>query len=310
MGDDGLSASDTQDGVCLGIDMGGTGSRWVLIDAEGAVLARGAAHGATGHLFRPEAKQDFIAVIAAIAAVARDSAQPRAVHIGATGLGEDYHETARDIVSQAFGLSVDSVSVGDDMDLAFRSVFAPGAGHLISVGTGSVGMHIGQDGEVVRVGGRGILIDDGGSGAWIALRALDGLYRILDEKGGCGDATILARQLFDAIGGDSWNDVRAYIYGADRGTIGSLARVVGAAAEAGDRLAQTIIAEAAGELARLGLALIKRAGERPVGFVGGLLDITPSFRSAIGASLSGHEVVFPQIDAALGAARIAQTLRR
>src|SRR5690606_321284 len=112
--------------------------------------------------------------------------------------------------------------------------FAPGEGHLVAAGTGSVGLHIAQDGSFVRVGGRGILIDDAGSGSWIALKALDQIYRILDHTGSFARAEALAEQMFAEIGGNRWHDVRQFIYAGDRGRIGSLAVAVARAAEAGD----------------------------------------------------------------------------
>ena len=289
----------------LGIDMGGTASRWVLVDAAGHLTARGTAPGATGHLFNPASRGDFVSAIA-ILARAIDAAPIAAAHIGATGLGPRAHADAAHILASALVLDEQTVTLSDDMELAFRAAFAPGAGHLVSAGTGSVGLHVGADGSLVLVGGRGILIDDGGSGTWIALTALDRLYRIIDETGGPGQAHHLAAHLFGAIGGDSWDDVRSFVYGADRGTIGGLARAVASAADAGDRVAQEVLDRAGVELARLGLALVGRAGEKPIGYVGGLLDISPRLKPALTTALDGHEVVFPTIDAALRAAQIAR----
>ena len=44
-----------------GVDMGGTASRWALVDAGGALVARGEGPGATGLIFMPEARAAFIA---------------------------------------------------------------------------------------------------------------------------------------------------------------------------------------------------------------------------------------------------------
>ncbi|SFZ80556.1 BadF/BadG/BcrA/BcrD ATPase family protein, partial [Devosia enhydra] len=186
--------------ISLGIDVGGTASRWVALDAQGLEIGRGATPGATGHLFAALERQRFEAMAETIAAH-RPSGQVGRIHIGATGLGPAMHGDAAAILSLHLGAPVSAVSCSDDMDLAYRAAFAPGEGHLVSAGTGSIGLHVMADGTLVRVGGRGLLIDDGGSGTWIALNALDRIYRRIDETGAPADAAILARHVFAAIGG-------------------------------------------------------------------------------------------------------------
>ena len=291
----------------LGIDTGGTASRWVLIDAEGTLIARGAASGATGHIFNPVERERLLKAIQTIAADLPPGAKIERVCLGLTGLGSGVIGDVAALVAEVLKMEPTAILVSDDMELAFRAAFAPGAGHLISAGTGSIGLHIAADGRTIRVGGRGLLIDDGGSGTWIALQALDQLYRRIDETGGPAEATILAEELFAAMGGDDWDATRAFVYGSDRGRIGTLAQAVAKAATRGDVLALDIFHRAAVELARLGLALSSRAGDHPIGFVGGIIGLHPTIKTALTAALSGHAVVFPTIDAALHAANRART---
>lgn len=290
----------------IGVDIGGTASRWMIAGADGAEIARGAASGATGHLFNPAERDRFATTIGAIAAQAHAHLPVAAAFLGVTGLGERAFDEASAIAGAALGLDPARIGTSDDMELAFRAAFAPGGGHLVSAGTGSVGLHVAADGTLVRVGGRGLLIDDGGSGTWIALTALDRLYRIIDETGGPGEAAILAEELFAAMGGDDWSATRAYIYGSDRGRIGSLAQAVARAADRGDTVALVTFERAAEELARLGRALVKRAGNLPIGYVGGVISLHESIKPALIAALSGCQVVFPQIDAARHAAVMAR----
>lgn len=289
----------------LGIDIGGTASRWVHLGEDGAVATRGASGGATGHTFNPVEREKLAAVLAEIASVS--GARPAAVTIGATGLGPRAYDDVKVMVADLLGTPRESVLTMDDMELAYRAVFAPGAGHLIAAGTGSVGLHLFADGNTIRVGGRGLLIDDGGSGTWIALRALDLIYRRIDETGGPAEASILAATLFEAMGGSSWDDTRAFVYGGDRGQIGQLAQKVAAAAEAGDPLALRILADAGVELARLGLALVKRTQKLPIGYVGGVIRLHPAIKQSLLAALPGQDVSFPETDAALHAAQMART---
>lgn len=291
----------------LGIDIGGTASRWVVVDAADAIVARGSAAGATGHIFNPVERDRLNATLTDIAEATRAHA-PGAAVLGVTGLGEQVHDEARAMIEALFGIVPARTALSDDMELAFRAAFAPGAGHLVSAGTGSIGLHLTADGEIIRVGGRGLLIDDGGSGTWIALNALNQLYRRIDETGGPGAAATLAAELFAEIGSDSWDATRTFVYGSDRGRIGTLAQAVARAAEKADPVAFDILARAATELARLAKALIARAGPLPVAFVGGITTLHPLIKPALETALAGHTVTFPQIDAAMHAAQRARAL--
>ncbi|KQX43073.1 hypothetical protein ASD04_03765 [Devosia sp. Root436] len=289
----------------LGIDVGGTASRWVACDGQGTILARGKAAGATAHVFNPAEKERLLAALASIAG-ALDEAGLAAGSIvaGLTGYGAAVAGDIEALLGQVFGTAADDIVVTDDIVLAYMANFAPGEGHLVSAGTGSIGLHIGEGGDYVRVGGRGILIDDAGSGSWIALRALDLVYRALDHSGSFAAVAGLAQQLFAEIGGDAWHDTRQFIYAGDRGRIGSLAVAVARAAEAGDAVAVSILREAGAELAELAKALIARAGSRPIGFTGGVLALHPLIVEAIREHLAGHDVRLVGADAALAAARL------
>ena len=132
---------------------------------------------------------------------------------------------------------------------------------------------------MIRVGGRGNLIDDGGSGFWIAREALRAVLRSEEEKPGAGWTTTLGLPR-RALGGTDWNIVRSFVYGGDRGKIGSLARAVGEAAQENDKTALRILRKAGKELARLANALIKRLGPRPVALVGGSARLHPLLSDA------------------------------
>jgi glucosamine kinase len=288
----------------LGIDVGGTASRWVACDDGGAVLARGKSSGATGHLFNPAEKTRLRSAFGDIAeAVKAAGLVAETATTGLTGFGAVVAPTLRELLGEFFGVKADACITVDDMTLAYAAIFAPGEGHLISAGTGSIGLHIGYGDAYMRVGGRGILIDDGGSGSWIALRALDTLFRRLDHDGSFEGVSALADEVGKAIGSMDWHAVREFVYGGDRGRIGTLSVAVGAAAERGDAAAQAILKDAGTELALLGVALGKRVGTRPIGFVGGVLRL-PLITDAIRAALPDADLRFPQVDAALAAARM------
>lgn len=291
--------------VHLGLDVGGTASRWVACDAAGQVVARGSVGGATAHVFNPAERQRLGIALGQVAeAVAAAELEPVGLVGGLTGFGAAASDDIRLLASEALGLTQDRILVMDDIILAYAAHFQPGQGHLVSAGTGSIGVHVAADGTTTRVGGRGILIDDAGSGSWIALQALDQIYRVLDRTGSYDAVQTLAEAIFALVGGAEWHDVRQYVYAGDRGRIGALAVGVARAAEAGDATALDILRQAGTELAGLAKALEARVGARPVAFIGGVLQLHPVIGAQIRAQLPGIEVSQPPIDSALAAARL------
>ena len=294
--------------VHLGLDIGGTASRWVLCDAGGVEVARGKASGATGHVFNPAENARLKAALASISAdIDRTKFAIESVTLGMTGFGNGVADEVKAMLAEAFGVDKGRMIVIDDVVLAYMANFAPGEGHLVSAGTGSIAVHIAAGGQCTRVGGRGILIDDAGAGSWIALRALDRIYRALDHSGSFTDVQPLADSLFKEIGGNDWGDVRQFVYAGDRGRIGTLAVGVAAAAEAGDATALEILRDAGMELAMLIEALTARIGPRPSGFIGGVLSLHPIIEETIRARLAGQDVRRLSADASLAAAQLQAT---
>jgi N-acetylglucosamine kinase-like BadF-type ATPase len=296
----------------LGIDAGGTATRWRLVRDDGECVAQGSVDPLTGHLFSAAAEDRARQIVGEIARASLPMGQPVGIVAGITGLSRDTpaEATMRTLLAAAFDLSPAKVFVAEDMWIAYLSYFALGEGILVYSGTGSIGYYLSPDKEVTRVGGRGNLIDDGGSAFWIAREALKAILRAEEEEPGKGWSTTLGNFMSGALGGTDWNVVRAFVYGGDRGKIGELARMVGQAAAKGDTVAEGILQAAGVELARLANALFKRLSPRPVALVGGAFRIHP----LIGASFRQHllapvEVISSDVDAALTAGRLASRVR-
>ena len=291
-------------GVQLGFDIGGTTSRWVACASSGAVVARGEAGGASGRVFDPSEHERLSAVARRVAEETRGQGlSVRRIVAGLTGFGVAAAGKVRSVLSGAFGIADTDVVLFDDMTLAYLEQFSPGEGHLVSAGTGSFGLYVAADGSRLRVGGRGMLIDDAGSGAWIALRALDRIYRVFDRGGSFTGADVLAEEVLGAIGGRDWDDVRQFVYGGERGRIGTLSVAVARAASRGDVVAIDILHAAGHELGQLALALIARAGPRPIALIGRVFKLHVVLRQAVEHALAGHAVRLSKSDAALAAAR-------
>jgi glucosamine kinase len=300
-------------GLGLGIDAGGTATRWRLADASGRCVAQGSVAPLTGHLFSTAAEERARQIVLDMAQAVMKTGKPLGIIAGITGLTRETpaEATMRAMFAETFELSPEKVFVAEDMWIAYLAYFALGEGILVYSGTGSIGYYLSEDKQVIRVGGRGNLIDDGGSGFWIAREALKAILRFEEESPGTGWTSTLGTCLARALGGTDWNIVRSFVYGGDRGKIGSLARAVGEAAYTDDGTALRILKEAGKELARLANALIKRLGPRPVALVGGSARLHPIVSSAFRKGLIAPvEFIATDLDAALTAARLAATLNR
>jgi len=292
----------------LGVDMGGTATRWVLAGRDGEELAAGSGPGATGLLFDDTARAAFTRALAGVLPALHQAGGTgiAGACLGVTGAGTGPAPDVADLTRRFLGVD-GAVWVRNDLVLAWHAAFPQGGpGYLVSAGTGSVGVTVDAAGAATLVGGRGYIIDDGGSGTWIALRALDAMYRLIDEHGAPRGAETLAAHLFKGMGGAEWDATRAFVYGQDRGRIGTLARAVAQAAIEGDALALDILGRAGGEIARLGRALIGRFGPAPLGVVGGVLRLHPAVSESLEAGLSGADIFYPEIDAARHATRMAR----
>ncbi len=279
--------SQVRSAIGLGIDAGGTATRWHLTDAAGAMIAAGTAAPLTGHVYSEAAQRDAGVTLDAIAAAVQAHTTPSHILAGITGLNEgtDSARFYADALVKRFVRAGQNIRIENDMGIAYRAACAPGTGILVYSGTGSVACHVTQAGEHIRVGGRGFIIDDGGSGFWIVRQAVKALFRAEDRAPGSGWMTALGQALADGFGGATWDDARVCIYGGDRGRVAALAPHVATAAHAGDEVAVAILRNAGVELADLAAALISRLGLRETVLAGGTTMIHPVLVEAFAAAL-------------------------
>lgn len=278
-------ASNTDTAVLgLGIDAGGTQTRWALANADGAIVADGAVEGLSALQMGSDAGRAAVhATFATLCKQVLAVGQPRAVVAGLTGFGGDDVVLAK-MLSALLALDAGDVRVGNDIDIAYRDSFEPGEGYLVYAGTGSIAAWIDADGVFHRAGGRGVLLDDGGGGYWIAREALRHIWRREDEAPGSWQSSPMAEAVFTQLGGSDWSLSRAFMYGQDRGAIGRLALAVAASGDT-DPLALDILRRAGQELARLALALTARYGPRPVVLAGRAAQLHPAIAAAMRAAL-------------------------
>ena len=294
----------------LGLDAGGTHTRWALADAAGLVLGEGRAAGLSGlQLAAAEGRAHIAAVLADVARATGLHGAVGAVMAGITGLDPALLPQLTGLTAAAFGIAPAAVQAISDIELSCRAAFAPGAGGVVYAGTGSVAAFIDVAGTLHRAGGRGVVIDDAGGGHWIACQALRQIWRAEDEAPGAWQASPLAQAVFERIGGSEWAQTRQWVYGASRGELGQLALAVAAAA-AQDPAALAILQAAGAELARLALALHRRFGALPLALAGRVFDLHPAIEAALRSALpAGTPLQRPNQPAHHAAARLAAQRR-
>lgn len=292
----------------LGIDAGGTLTRWALARG-GEIVAEGEVPGMSALLLAStDGRARLDATMKRIAGAVLAVGRPSRVEAGITGLAEGDVAMCR-IIAEPLALDPGAVTLENDIVFAYRGLFEPGEGHVVYAGTGSVAAHIDVHGTLHRAGGRGSILDDGGGGFWIAREALRHIWRREDERPGAWQESPLAREVFARLGGADWALTRAAVYGGDRGEVGRLALAVAATAEA-DPVSRAILDNAGVELVRLANAMVQRFGLLPVALTGRASQLHPAIGESMRkALLHGIELQVRESRAHYAAARLAARSR-
>lgn len=301
------SATHDPAAAFLGLDVGGTATRWALADGRGALLAQGEAPAFTGLMLLDAPGRATLATALQALQAALAQAAPRApaaLWAGITGFDAAQSAALATELAQALGVDAARVALASDIELACRAAFAPGTGIVVYAGTGAIAAHLAADGQLHRAGGRGAVLDDAGGGHWIAREALKQVWRAEDHAPGAWRRSPLAQALFDELGGSDWSTTRAFVYGASRGELGRLALAVARAAAA-DPAARALLHEAGTELARLALALRQRLGPQPVALAGRVFELHPCIEAALREALPGVHIHHGTEPAHHAAARLA-----
>ena len=278
----------------LGLDGGATRCRARLRDASGAALAERAGPAANIYVNFDGA----IGVVRSLVAGAAEESglSPSAFGRIALGLGLAGLQSnidAERVVASLGGFA--SVRADNDAVVACLGAHAGADGAIVIAGTGSAGMAM-VAGKRTLIGGRGFLIGDDGSAARIGTDAVRAAVLAHD---GLGPASQLTESLMKRFSDDA-NEAARWAATAKPRDYGELAPLVFAAAEHGDGVANTIVANAARAIAALAQAL-QGVGARRIALLGGVGEaIRRHLPIAIDAALSR-----PLYDATDGAILLA-----
>lgn len=305
-------------GRFLGVDGGGTKTRFIIIDGAGQVLAE-AMRGTTYH---PQVGMDGVRAILAdgvgqvLQAAGMAPEDVSHAFFGLPAHGEDSTATARLDAIPASILGHRRYACDNDMVCGWAGSLGCADGINIVAGTGSIGY--GQRrGRGARAGGWGEAFSDEGSAYWIAVQGLNAFSRMSDGRLPRGPLHAL---LAASLQLEHDLDLCAHVYGehgATRAAIARLSPIVAHAAEAGDPMALGIFRRAGAELSAIADA-IRRSLDYEIGetvalsYSGGAFSanelLLAPFREALAAADPGFVLRTPLHEPHYGAALYAASL--
>ena len=161
-------------------------------------------------------------------------------------------------------------------------------GVIVIGGGGSVAYGRTGSGEAACIGGWGHLLGDEGSGFWIGLQAIKA---VLKSRAGVTPKTALEERVMQRFGTDDDRQVIREVYSAtfSEAEVAGLVPLVASHAQDGDETAAGILDEAAGHLAGIALAVLRRLGDLPVYPSGGVFR-APVMRERFEWALARSEV--------------------
>ena len=236
----------------IGMDAGGTKTRAAAFDGNGTLLAE--AVDGCGNLVLSYASAKS-AICSAIRGVWTDTCEYIAVGAAGASSGEMSERLSAELTAE-FGVKTDVMS---DAELALTAAFGPsGDGMLVISGTGSV-VFLRQNGTMIRSGGWGHILGDGGSAYFTGLTALRTITSLRDRN---EPDERLERAVFDALNIGSISELVKYVYAPERtkADLANIAPAIDALEAEGHANAADILWKSADALSDDAAAVIRRSG--------------------------------------------------
>jgi len=241
----------------LGLDGGQTGTRAVVVDGDGCVLARGEAGGLV-HALQPGGDAMLREALGSIRdqcrVVGRD---PAVVFLGLTAVvpGTASEPVGLQIAAETWPAS-QRVVEGDGI-IAWAGATGGAPGVAAMAGTGSVVVAVNERGERVETGGWAYLFGDSGSGWQIGSDAVREMLRRWDRD---RSVSAVGQAILDAFSATAPPEVPDRVYSGeiDYREVAQLAERVIGLARAGDAEATDMVAAAAADFSHDVAAAINR----------------------------------------------------
>ena len=302
----------------VGIDAGGSGSRWAVLDTDGRWDCGADGPPIQVTEFGVSETVSRVSTLLDTLAAGSEALRPAATVVGLAG-GDD--EDLRRSIAVGVSQALDSVPtdggagtrihvVGDTVSGA-AAALSDGPGVALFAGTGSFAMARCDAGSLLRIGGRGNRISDHGSGYRVVQAAAEAAYLASE---GVGPETGLVGPLCEAIRVSHPEDLGLAFVHRSAAEVARCFRVVVATAEAGDAVAEDVLRRAAMSLAKLAEAAIHRAGlgEHARVILGGGTLNAPHYERLVVESLRSvgclGEVAGLSVQPAQGAALLARAV--
>lgn len=299
--------------IMLGVDGGGTKTTFLLLRADGAILAEHRDEGAYHVQIGLDALEALLArgVGAVLAKANLDAEAIAFAFFGLPAFGEDSRVTPALEALPSRVLPHRRFACGNDMVGGWAGAFAGADGINVVGGTGSIAYGE-RDGASARAGGWGELFSDEGSAYWIAVQGFNAFSRMADGRLPKAALYELMRSAY-ALSDDL--DLSGLILSnPSRDRIADASRIVTRAAQAGDERARSILTAAGGELATLAVAVrdaLGYAAHEParVSYTGGVFEagalILDPFRAALMHANAHIAVTAPRFPPSIGTALVA-----
>jgi N-acetylglucosamine kinase-like BadF-type ATPase len=290
----------------LGIDGGGTKTEAVLLSNNLVELGRG--YGGPCNIHVQPLEVLGRSIRDAVSALLPLVPSAETLHVCAAVAGfsnpqrrEDFSEILRRECRTL------SVSIQPDYLAAYWGAGEGADGIAVSAGTGAVACGRMCGSEPVRVGGRGFILGDEGSGAWIGLQALRGLLHRMEMglPAALGDDALLRH-----LHASSPEEIVLWVHRApESDRLAALAPMVMAAADRGCSASSALLHAAGCQLGSLAQRCAKRLNADtswtvwPVGGLFRCAQIRAAFREVV--EQAGGVPADAKHGAAIGAARMA-----
>lgn len=278
----------------LAVDAGGSGSRALLVTADGQILAQATAGPASARLSEELLAGTLRQLVGDL--LARAARRPGAVRVAAgvagsgRAPGRQRWRAALVGALEACACPLEALDLWTDAEIALAAAApttAPAA--ILIAGTGTLALARDAAGQLARVGGWGPELGDEGGGAWLGRAALQLVPHAADGR--APQARALAAAVLRHCGFADVQDLvaEASAWTGDAARLAGVAPVILAEAVAGGAAALALLAQAAAALAELVVAA-RRAVDLPVAvpttLTGGLVAARASpLRAALAEAL-------------------------
>jgi len=291
----------------VGIDAGGTRTRLVLGDAEGALL--GAAEAGPGN-YQVIGPEGLSQLIYELLEEVGPGELPEVLCAGVAGAGRLSEQNQLRSALEQKGLAR-TIRVVTDGRAALEGAHRGGPGVVCSAGTGSIVIGRNAEGHEARAGGWGPILGDEGSAHSLVMQAIRSVLRAVD---GAGPDTSLQADLLPALGLGDWDEIIQAIYGGDstRDRIASACPVVFTAARNKDAVALQVVQKGFSYLGAQVGAVARRlhlASPVTVACMGGVFEELDLLQPSLVAGAGDIELKLtkPQFEARFGALLLAMS---